>query len=242
MLAPSLAVITPAAFACSLDQLSIPTLSRLLLAMAAKHLLRLDVSPRGECSISRRLGDIFVAEYTKKHAGANVTTRDLAEMHLPFVDMPAAVGTTSDPSTHDEKSKAAVAIGNELIAELQAHDEYVLTTPMYNFAVPAKLKAYIDHVVRNGKTFRANDDSTYTPLLTGKRMCVLMSSAGEYDEGQPAAAVDFLTLYLKHIFGFVGVTDLTVVRWGSSWKVDRMKMPLEQYLEGAEAKIAKAVQ
>ena len=209
--------------------------------MSAPRLLRLDVSPRDGKSVSRKLGDEFVAEFLRKHPGTTVTTRDLADTHLPFVDMPWIVGSNSDPSTHDDTSKAAVAIGNELIAELHAHDVYVLTTPLYNFAIPAKLKAYIDHVIRSGKTFKINPDQTVSGLLDDKRMYVLVASAFEYDEGSPYAAVDFLTPYLKHIFGFVGVKDLTFIRWGSSWKVDRMGVPLEKFLEGSQQKIAAAV-
>ena len=205
-------------------------------------LLRIDVSPRSTNSITRKLGDAFVAEWQKKHPGAKVVERDLAETHLPFTDMPWIVGANTDPSTHDEKSKAAVAIGNEMIAELKAHDEYVLCTPMYNFQVPAKLKAYIDHVIRSGQTFKPNPDMTTVGLLTGKKMTVLVASAGEYEEGSPMRAMDHLSPYLTFIFGFVGVKDITFVRSGSSWKVDRKVQPMDTYLEAALPKVSAAVQ
>ena len=204
-------------------------------------LLRIDVSPRSTNSISRKLGDAFVAEWQKKHAGGSVTERDLAETHLPFTDMPWIIGANTEPHTHDEKAKAAVAIGNELIAELKAHDEYVICTPLYNFQVPAKLKAYIDHVVRSGQTFKINPDHSTSGLLTGKRATVLVASAGEYDQGSPTQQLDHLTPYVKFILGYIGVTDVTFVRSGSTWKVDRNMVLLDDYLQGSLPKVTQSV-
>ena len=205
-------------------------------------LLRIDVSPRSDHSISRKLGDTFVAEWSKKHPGATITERDLVDTHLPFTDMPWIIGANTDPSTHDDKAAAAVAIGNELIAELKAHDEYVICTPMYNFQVPAKLKAFIDHIVRSGQTFKMEMGTSPVGLLTGKKLTVLVACAGEYDEGSPMRALDHLTPYLTFIFGYIGVKDVTFVRSGSSWKVDRKVLPLDTYLEGSLPKVAAVVQ
>ena len=210
--------------------------------MSTPSLLRIDVSPRSDHSISRKLGDAFVTEWKAKHPTGTVTYRDLAETHLPFVDMPWILGAHTEPSTHDEKTKAAVAIGNELIAELKASTEYVLTSPMYNFQVPAKLKAYLDHVVRAGKTFKVNADGSYTGLMDDRKATVLIACAGEYDAGSPAAAIDYMTPYLQFILGFVGIKDVTFVRSGSSWKVDRKVEPLEQYLDKQLPKVVAVVQ
>jgi FMN-dependent NADH-azoreductase len=205
-------------------------------------LLRIDVSPRLDNSISRRLGDSFVTEWQKKHPDGIVSRRDLAETHLPFTDMPWIIGANTEPSTHDDKAQQAVAIGNELITELKAADEYLLCTPMYNFQAPAKLKAYIDHVVRSGQTFKYNTDQSFAGLLTGKRMTVLVASAGEYDTGSPMQKLDFLTPYLTFIFGFIGVTDMTFVRSGSAWKVDKKIEPMDTYLQSSLSKVTAAVQ
>jgi len=205
-------------------------------------LLRIDVSPRSGHSISRAMADTFVAEWQKKHPLGTVTVRDLVDTHLPFTDMPWIVGSHSDPSTHDDKSKAAIAIGNELIAELRAADEYVLSSPMYNFNVPAKLKAYIDHVVRSGQTFQINADFTTTGLLPGKKMTVLVASSGEYEAGSPNQSSDHMTPYLTFVWGFIGVKDVKFVRAGSTWKIDRKMEPLESYLDKALPKVVAVVQ
>ena len=205
-------------------------------------LIRIDVSPRSDFSISRKLGDTFVAEWQKKHPDGTVHKRDLAETHLPFTDMPWIIGANTDPSSHDDTAKHAVAIGNELIAELKAADEFLICTPMYNFQVPAKLKAFIDHIVRSGQTFRYNADQTSTGLLTGKKVTVLVACAGEYDAGSPMEKIDFLTPYLTFIFGFIGITDVKFVRSGSTWKVDRKVEPMDTYLQSKLPKVTAAVQ
>lgn len=184
-------------------------------------LLKIDVSPRGEHSISRKLGKEFLTKWQASNPGGQVITRDLAQTDLPFVELPWILAAYSDPSTHDAEQKAALAIGDTLIAELQAADEYLLTTPMYNFAVPARLKAYIDHVARAGKTFRANPDGSYTGLLTGKKATVLIASAGVYTEASGAKAYNAEQPYLQQILGFLGVTDVKFIEVGGTWKVDK---------------------
>lgn len=184
-------------------------------------LLKIDVSPRGEHSISRALGDTFIQTWKAKHPGSQVLHRDLATTSLPFVEMPWILGAYSEPAGHNDEQKAALAIGEELIAELKAADEWLITTPMYNFAPPARLKAYIDHIVRSGLTFRANQDGTYQGLLEGKRATIILASMGEYGPGAPAESYDHLSPYMRLVLGFIGVTDVTILRAGSTWKVDR---------------------
>jgi FMN-dependent NADH-azoreductase len=203
-------------------------------------LLKIDLSPRGEYSISRKISAEFTAAWEKAHPEGEVVVRDLATTHLPYVEMPWIIATHSDPSGHDEEQKASVAIGNELIAELKAADEYVFSTPMYNFGIPARFKGYIDHIVRAGQTFRVNADGTYEGLLTGKKATVIIASAGEYGAGSPAAPYDLETPYLRHILGFIGVTDVTFLRAGSTWKVDRGMATAEEVLAGIEGEVVAA--
>lgn len=203
-------------------------------------LLKIDVSPRGDHSVSRSLSAKFAADWQKSHNGGQVIERDLAKTSLPFVELPWILGAYSDPSGHNEEQKAALAIGDELIAELKAADEWLIATPMYNFAVPAKLKAFIDHVVRSGVTFQAKPDGSYTGLLTGKKVTVLIASAGEYKAGSPAEGINFETPYLRFILGFIGVTDVTFVQAGSTWKIDRGMVARDQFVRSFEAEVAAA--
>lgn len=201
-------------------------------------LLKIDVSPRGDHSISRRLSGQFAEHWKQTHAGGTIIVRDLAKTELPFVELPWITAAYSDPTTHNETQKAALKVGDELIAELQSADEYLIATPMYNFAVPAKLKAYIDHVVRSGKTFKVNPDGSYSGLLAGKKATVIIASAGEYTPGSPAAGYDTEKPYLAQILGFIGVTDVKFIQAGSTWKVDRGVQKTDEFLASLSAQIA----
>lgn len=203
-------------------------------------LLKIDASPRGDHSISRKLGAQFLNAWTEAHSGAKVLFRDLATTDLPFVDMPWIVGAYSPESARTDEQTAALKLGDTLIAELEEADEYVITTPMYNFAVPAALKAWIDHVVRAGKTFKTTSDGGYQGLLQGKKATVIVASAGSYDPGTPGETYNFETPYLKHILGFMGITDVSVVHVGGTYKVDSGQAPAEDLLAPLKEEIERA--
>jgi FMN-dependent NADH-azoreductase len=201
-------------------------------------LLKIDVSPRDGHSISRALGTTFAKQWSQSHSAGEIIERDLAKTQLPFVELPWIMAAYSEPATHNEEQRAALAIGNDLIAELKSADEWLIATPMYNFAVPARLKAFIDHIVRAGQTFNANADGSYTGLLTGKKVTVIVASAGDYTPGSPAEGYDALRPYLKSILGFIGVTDVTFVQAGSTWKVDRGITDREKFLASFSDQLA----
>ncbi len=203
-------------------------------------LLKIDVSPRGDYSVSRKLGTWFETAWKAEHADGSVITRDLAHTELPFVTLPWIMGAYSDPAGHTPEQKQALKVGDDLIAELQAADHYLLTTPMYNFAVPAILKAWIDHVARAGKTFSANPDGSYTGLLTGKKATVLIASAGGYAQGTPGETYNFERPYLRHIFGFLGVTDVTFIEAGGTYVLNRGTTTVEDFAAPLHDQIAAA--
>jgi FMN-dependent NADH-azoreductase len=194
------------------------------------NLLKIDVSPRGGHSISRALGTIFASAWSEHHSDGKLIERDLARTDLPFVELPWIMAAYSDSATHDAEQRAALAIGNDLIAELKSADQWLITTPMYNFAIPARLKAYIDHIVRSGQTFKTNADGSFTGLLKGKKVTVIVASAGEYTTGSPTEAYDDVKPYLTRILSVIGVTDVTFVQAGSTWKVDSGIADREAYL------------
>jgi FMN-dependent NADH-azoreductase len=203
-------------------------------------LLKIDVSPRGDHSISRKLANQFLEQWKITHPGGSVVERDLAKTHLPYVELPWITAAYSDPSSHNDEQKAALKIGNELITELKAADEWLISTPMYNFAVPSRLKSYIDHIIRAGQTFRANSDGSYTGLITGKKATVIIASAGEYLPGLPAEGYDAEKPYLRTILGFIGVTDVSFVQAGATWKVDRGMVKLDDYLAAHSSQVIAA--
>lgn len=172
------------------------------------QILRIDSSPRGERSHSRALTAAFVEELKKQHPDVTVAYRDLGHNPVPHVNENWIVGAYSDPATHTPEVQAALLLSNELIDELLASDIIVLGAPMHNFSIPSTLKAYIDQVVRIGRTFTAD----YKGLVKGKKMFVLCArGGGGYGSGEDMEAMNFQDLYFKAIFGLIGITDISFV-------------------------------
>ena len=181
-------------------------------------LLHLHASPRGDFSISRQLSTAAVAAWKEKHPGGKVVERDLTKTDMTFVDLDWIIGASSTPDQLTNSHKSALAISDTLIAELLEADEIVIGTPMYNFAVPAVVKAWIDHVVRNGKTF--NYVATGPEgLAKGHKVVVVVASGGSYDTASGLETYNYVIPYLRHILGFIGITDVTFVQAGAlCWK------------------------
>jgi FMN-dependent NADH-azoreductase len=203
-------------------------------------LLHIDVSPRGDHSVSRKLGAAFAEEWTSKYAGGTVVYRDLAKQALPFVDLQWIAGAYTAPEQHTPEQKAALKISDELIAELLHADHIVITTPMYNFAIPAALKAWIDHVVRHGKTFTIGAEG-YKGLATGKKATFIVASGGNYSAGSPAEKYNQETPYLQSIFGFIGITDTNAIISGDTTAVSQGKVSEADYFKSHIAEVKAAV-
>ena len=206
-------------------------------------LLHISVSPRGSYSISRRLSDAAVEAWKQRNPGARVIERDLAKTQLTFVDLDWIAGAYSPPEKHNENHKKALAISDELISELVDADEIILGAPMYNFAIPAALKAWIDHVVRAGKTFRYAAGGKPEGLLAGKnkRVLAIIASGGSYIEGSGFSALDYEVPYLRFIFGFMGITDIQFIQAGGTGSVAQGRLSAEEFLAPYLNEIPRAV-
>lgn len=170
------------------------------------HILRIDASARNAGSTTRQLTDQLVARLVEQGYGAAVTQRDLA-LTPPALLTEAWVGANfTDETERSDEQKALLAGSDELIAELEAADTIVITAPIYNFAIPASLKAWVDLIARARRTFRYTEAGP-EGLLTGKRAYIVFASGGV----PLGSAVDFASGYLKHILGFVGITDVTII-------------------------------
>jgi FMN-dependent NADH-azoreductase len=181
-------------------------------------LLKIDVSPRGNYSISRKLGNHFATEWQSNHVGGKIVTRDLATTKIPYVDLPWIAGAFSTPDKHTDEHRAALKISDELIAELLGADEIVISTPMYNFNVPAALKAWIDHIVRLNKTFAFGPEGL-KGLAAGKKVTIIIASGSEYTSGSPMESYNVEGPYFRVILGFIGITDITIVHAGGTNQV-----------------------
>jgi FMN-dependent NADH-azoreductase len=171
-------------------------------------ILVLDSAVTGDASVSKALVRETVAALTAGDPSARVIYRDLGANPVPHLTATTLAGVRGEPTTAGHR--ATRALSDELIAELRAADTIVIGAPMYNFSIPTSLRAWFDHVLRAGETFRYSEAGPQG-LLGGKRVIVVESRGGLYSEG-PARAADFQEPYLRHLLGFVGLTEVTFVR------------------------------
>jgi FMN-dependent NADH-azoreductase len=174
------------------------------------HILHLDASPRGDRSISRTLTKEFITDWQAAHPGDTVTYRDLGHDTIPFVTEDWIAAAYSTPDRYTPAQAQAIQLSNQLVDEFLAADRYVFGIPMYNFSIPANFKAYLDQIVRVGRTFSV-DATGYKGLVHGKKMTIVTASSGAYPDGSPGHSYDMQTPYLQLVFGFMGITDLEFI-------------------------------
>ena len=170
----------------------------------ATRVLRIDSSAQNETSVTRQLADLFVQRLAERES-IDVVTRDVAQ-GLPFVDSSWIAANFTDPVARDADQQAALALSDALVSEIQAADVLVIGVPIYNFGVPATLKAWRDMIARARVTFRYTEQGPQG-LLTGKKAYLLGASGGT----PVGSAIDFATPWLKHVLAFVGITDVEVI-------------------------------
>lgn len=199
-------------------------------------LLFVETSPRGDHSISRNMTRRFVAEWQTAHPDGEVVHRDLMETDLQFIDAQWLQAYFTPPEYQSPEMKAELRLSDELVGELVACDHLVIATPVYNYNVPAKLKAWIDSIVRKGLTLGLDGKG----LLTGKTATVLMASGGVYTEGSPIRDRDIATQYLRLVLGVIGITDVTVVSGGGAKAVDMHETTMEGFIDTLHPEIEAA--
>jgi len=185
-------------------------------------LLRIDASMRRDGSTTRTLTD-RVVERLNPDA---IVTRDLAD-GIGLIDE-AWIGANFTPEEdRTEEQKAALAASDALVAELKEADVVVIGVPVYNFGVPAALKAWVDQVARARVTFRYTENGP-VGLLEGKRAILVAASGGT----EVGSAIDFAVPYVRHVLGFVGIHDVQVIDAG------RQMVDADAAIKGAQAGIA----
>jgi len=199
-------------------------------------LLVVETSPRGDRSISRTMTHRFVVDWQTAHPGGEVVDRDLAQTNLPFVTAPWLQAYFTPAEQHSPEMKEALRLSDELVGEVLGADHIVIATPVYNYNVPAALKAWVDHIVRKGLTL-GHDGSG---LVTGKKATVLLASGGVYTEGSPIRDRDIATQYLRLILGVIGITDVTVVAGGGAKAVDLGEQTMDGFLASFGGEIERA--
>jgi FMN-dependent NADH-azoreductase len=173
-------------------------------------LLHINASPRGARSKSRQLGADFLATWQAARPDARIVRRDLANEPPPFVTEAWVEGAFAPADQQSPAARDAIAVSNRYIDELLAADTLVITTPIYNLSLPAALKAWIDQIVRFGRTFTMNNGA-YDGLAKGKRAVIIVASGSDFRPNTPGGAYNFLEPYLRGVLGFIGISDVQFV-------------------------------
>ena len=174
-------------------------------------LLHVDASARGSRSHTRRLGRLFIERWAALRPHDQVITRDVGRNPPSPVTEAWVAAAFTKPERRTPTMHMALAESDALIDELERADLIVAGVPMYNFGMPSTMKAYIDNIVRVGRTFgfdRSRPDDPYSTMLNGKRL-VILSARGDYGyaPGERMAHVNHLEPHLKSVFAFLGVTE-----------------------------------
>lgn len=188
-------------------------------------ILRIDTSMRHTGSVTRALTDKLVARLRAASPGSEVTVRDLAA-GVPLVNEAWIGANFTDPAERDDAQRAALAHSDELVAELKAADTLVIGLPIYNFGVPAAFKAWVDMIARARETFRYTETGP-EGLMTGKRALVVVASGGV----PVGSAADFATPYVRHVLGFIGITEVEFI------SADSLMSGADAAIANAEARI-----
>ena len=197
------------------------------------RLLVVETSPRGDYSISRTLTRRFVAAWREAHPDGEVVERDLMQTDLHFINAPWLQAYFTPPEKHSVEMKAVLRLSDKLVAELMACDHLVIATPVYNYNVPAALKAWIDNIVRKGLTLGMDGSG----LVQGKKATVLLASGGVYTEGSPIKDRDLATQYLRLILKVIGVTDVAFIAAGGAKAVDMGETSMDAFVDRLQGEV-----
>jgi FMN-dependent NADH-azoreductase len=189
------------------------------------NILKIDSSSRQETSVSRQLSKRVAARLLAENPNAEVVSRNVTSGLSPVSeDWITANFTPADDRSDDQKN--ILSLSDELVSELKQADIILIGLPIYNFGIPASLKAWVDLIARVGATFSYTEQGPQG-LLSGKRVIVSVASGG-VPVGSP---VDFATTFLTHILGFIGITDVTYI------SATGLAMDAESTISNAEQQI-----
>jgi FMN-dependent NADH-azoreductase len=193
------------------------------------RILHLSTSVKQQGSISRELAADVLDALEQRHGHVDVIHRDLSA-GLPLIDADWVGANYTPAEDRSAAQREKLALSDELVAELDAADVLVIAAPIYNFSIPAALKAWIDLVARAQLTFKYTENGPRG--LLADRKTYVISPSGGVPVGSP---VDFATPYLRHVLSFIGITDVEII---GAQGADRGN---DQAMDDARARIAELV-
>lgn len=173
--------------------------------MNTQTLLHVNSSGRFQGSVTREVSDKLVTHLKQDNPELEIIDRDLAG-GLPFVDEPWINANFTDPDERDDAQKEVLGFSDKLVAELQRAEHIVIASPIYNFSIPAVLKAWVDQIARAKLTFHYTETGP-VGLLTNKKATVIMASGGV----PIGSEMDMASPYIKQALAFVGITDVAFI-------------------------------
>jgi len=174
------------------------------------QVLIIEASPRGADSASHRLSGKVKERLRTLYPEARFVEHDLAKDDLPHLDYPTVKAIFTKDAAEKESLKEVLRLSDQLTEEVLSSDLLVIASPMWNFGLPSSLKAWIDHIVRPGKTFQYAGAGV-EGLARGKKAILVLASGGVFTEG-PWKSWDTVEPYLRQILGFIGINDVQTVR------------------------------
>jgi FMN-dependent NADH-azoreductase len=200
-------------------------------------ILHIDSSPLGDPSVSRKLTAKILSELKAKHPDSTTILRDFGAHPLPHLSATVLSAFFTPPDKRDTALNDAIKLSDQAVDEIMAADVIVIGTPMWNFGIPSSLKAWIDHIVRAGRTFKYTATGPESLLPPGKKVIIASSRGGVYSDG-PMKVMDYQETYLKAILGFIGLMDVSFVRAeGVAMGEDAVKTAWQS----AEAQLAETI-
>jgi FMN-dependent NADH-azoreductase len=197
------------------------------------NLLHIVASPRAE-SYSTRVAKAFLDSYRQARPDGRVEVLDLCKADIPAFQAPQAKAkyTVMGGQTPRDDAEAAWLPVLKAIDHFKKFDGYLVSSPMWNFGIPYRLKQYIDVIVQPSLTVAFSPEKGYTGLVTGKPLMLILARGGVYQQGNPCETFDFQETYLRGIFGFIGFTDIRAIH---------VQGTLQSKAEQLEAETQKAI-
>ena len=193
------------------------------------HVLEISASGRAAGSVSRQLSRDLISAIEDRYSDVEVVRRDVAD-GVPFVDQSWIESNFTPAESRSPEQREALSYSDSLVAELQHADVVVIGVPVYNFSIPASLKAWIDMIARARLTFHYTDNGP-EGLLEGKKAYLVVATGGVAVGSQ----LDFATPYLRHALSFIGITDVEIIA------AEKMNTQAEDSMDAARARIAEIV-
>ena len=190
--------------------------------------LVIDSSSRTLGSVTRTLTQKFIAGFSQKYGEESVVYRDLVKSSVPHLSADTIEGFFSLQPTY--RAKRATVLSDLLVDEFLQAEVICIGVAVYNFNIPSSLKAYIDQIVRIGKTFRKQGDGQLEGLCQNKKLIILYSMGGMYQDTE----MDFIKPYFKALAGFIGISDVEFIAIEGT---SRSGFKLEEHIEESTMRI-----